>query len=89
MSYPGGKGGAGIWQTIVNQMPPHDTYIEAFLGSGAVLRHKRTANVNIAIELDPACRRVDDDQLAIIGTDREVNCQSERGSCSTSFHRSW
>jgi DNA adenine methylase len=40
MSYPGGKNGSGVAQTIINLMPPHDVYIEAFLGSGAVLRAK-------------------------------------------------
>lgn len=48
--YPGGKGGAGVFQTIINHMPPHDTYIEAFAGSGAVLRAKRPALRNIAID---------------------------------------
>ena len=33
MTYPGGKNGAGIYQRIINHMPPHETYIEAFLGS--------------------------------------------------------
>lgn len=48
--YPGGKGGAGVYQTIINHMPPHTTYIEAFAGSGAVLRAKKPAKVNIAID---------------------------------------
>lgn len=50
MTYPGGKNGAGIYQRIINHMPPHQTYIEAFLGSGAVLRHKRPALRNIGID---------------------------------------
>ena len=33
-------------------MPPHKTYIEPFLGSGAVMRHKRPAWENIGIDLD-------------------------------------
>jgi len=53
-SYDGGKGGAGVWQWIVNQMPPHETYVEAFLGDGAVLRHKRPARRTIGIEINPA-----------------------------------
>ncbi len=48
--YPGGKGGAGVYQTIINHMPPHSTYIEAFCGSGAVLRAKRPAMHNVAID---------------------------------------
>lgn len=51
MTYPGGKNGAGIYQRIINHMPPHRTYIEAFLGSGAVLRNKRPAKRNIGIDL--------------------------------------
>ncbi len=53
MTYDGGKNGAGVWQTIINQMPPHRVYIEAFLGSGAVLRRKRPAAINIGLEKDP------------------------------------
>ena len=53
-SYDGGKGGAGVYQTIINQMPPHRVYIEPFLGGGAVMRHKRPAEVNIGLDLDPS-----------------------------------
>ncbi len=53
-SYPGGKGGSGVYQTIINQMPPHDVYIEAFLGGGAVMRAKKPARFNIGIDLDTA-----------------------------------
>ena len=52
MSYPGSKSGAGVYQKIVNLMPPHDMYIEPFLGGGAVLRLKRPARLNIGIDLD-------------------------------------
>lgn len=52
--YPGGKGGAGVYQTIINHMPPHDVYVEAFAGSGAVLRAKRPAARNIAIDRSSA-----------------------------------
>ncbi len=54
MSYPGGKNGSGVYQTIINLMPPHDTYIEPFLGAGAVMRMKRPAARNIGIDRDPA-----------------------------------
>jgi site-specific DNA-adenine methylase len=33
-------------------MPPHRTYIETHTGGGAVLRNKRPAELNIAIEVD-------------------------------------
>ncbi|MBO6553274.1 MAG: DNA adenine methylase [Roseitalea sp.] len=51
MTYPGGKNAAGAYQRIINYMPPHATYVEAFLGSGAVLRNKRPADRNIGIDL--------------------------------------
>ena len=54
MSYPGGKNGAGVYQTIINRMPPHSVYIEPFLGGGAILRLKQPAALNIGIDLDSA-----------------------------------
>lgn len=50
MTWPGGKNGAGVYQRIINHMPPHRAYIELFLGSGAILRHKRPAELNIGID---------------------------------------
>lgn len=50
--YPGAKGGSGIWQTIISEMPPHDTYIEAFAGSATILRKKRPARCSLAIDAD-------------------------------------
>jgi hypothetical protein len=52
MTYPGGKNGAGVWQQILNQMPPHSVFIEPFLGSGALMRRKRPALLNIGIDRD-------------------------------------
>ncbi len=51
-NYPGGKNGSGTFQTIINQIPPHDLYIEAFAGSGAILRRKKPATSTIAIDDD-------------------------------------
>lgn len=51
--YPGGKNGYGVYQKLINLMPPHKTYIETHLGGGAILRRKRPASKNIAIEIDP------------------------------------
>lgn len=52
--YPGGKAGSGVAQRIVNLMPPHEVYIEPFLGGGAVLRAKRPATLNVGIDCDPS-----------------------------------
>jgi len=50
--YPGGKNGSGVYQTIINQIPPHQTYVEGFLGGGAILRLKRPAAASIGIDID-------------------------------------
>lgn len=52
MQYPGGKGGAGVFQTLINLMPPHTCYAEPFLGGGAVMRMKRPAFRSYGIDLD-------------------------------------
>lgn len=52
MPYPGGKNGAGVYQKIINLMPPHQVYIEPFLGGGAIMRLKRPARLNIGLDLD-------------------------------------
>lgn len=51
MIYPGGKG--GVFQKLINLMPPHEVYIETHLGGGAIIRNKRPASRNIGIEIDP------------------------------------
>lgn len=50
MRYPGGKG--KTYKHLINLMPPHEVYIECFLGGGSVLRHKRPARASIGIDLD-------------------------------------
>ena len=52
MPYPGGKNGAGVYQQLINLMPPHHTYVEPFLGGGAILRLKKPAQRNIGIDID-------------------------------------
>lgn len=54
MGYPGGKGGAGIYHRLISLMPPHEVYIEPFLGSGVLMRMKRPARLNIGVDLDAA-----------------------------------
>jgi 16S rRNA G966 N2-methylase RsmD len=57
MGYPGGKNGSGVYQWIINQIPPHDGYAEPFLGGGAILQAKRPALSSIAVDLDPVAVR--------------------------------
>ncbi len=53
ITYPGGKAGSGVYQKIINQIPPHNVYIEPFLGGGAILRFKRPApTASIGIDAD-------------------------------------
>lgn len=55
MAYFGGKEGCGMVQRLINRIPPHGTYIEPFLGHGAVFRYKRPADLNLGVDLDRAC----------------------------------
>lgn len=50
--YPGGKNGNGTYQEIISQMPPHETYIELFLGSGAIINNKKPAKFNVGVEIN-------------------------------------
>ncbi len=52
MHYPGGKGAGGVYQRLINRIPPHRVFIETHLGGGAVIRHKKPAEINIGIDLD-------------------------------------
>lgn len=52
MTYPGGKSGSGVYQKLINLMPPHQVYVEPFLGGGAIMRIKRPAMTSIAIDVD-------------------------------------
>lgn len=54
MQYPGGKGASGIYQRLINHIPPHRVYIEPYLGGGALMRHKRPAEINIGVDVDTA-----------------------------------
>ena len=51
MRYPGGKNAQGMAQRIVSLMPPHRMYVEGCYGSGAVMRLKRPAEINIAVDM--------------------------------------
>ena len=64
MTYPGGKAGAGVYQKIINQIPPHEVYIAPFLGHDAVLLHKKPATVSIGIDSDGDVVKFWLDQLA-------------------------
>src|SRR3954451_2058388 len=54
MAWPGGKDGSGVVQRLINQIPPHDVFVSAFLGDCAILRKKLPAKLSIGIDLDRA-----------------------------------
>jgi DNA adenine methylase len=69
--FVGSKGGAGVWQRIISEMPPHDLYVEAFAGTGHVLLHKLPAQASIAIDSDAA---------ACAGLKRSLNARNGEGA---------
>ena len=52
MAFPGGKSISGLYQKIINLIPPHSIYIEPFLGDGAVMRRKRAASHSVGVDFD-------------------------------------
>jgi len=65
MKYPGGKGASGVYQRLINQIPPHRVYIESHLGGGALMRYKKPAEINIGLDIDPAIVQQWDDSSNI------------------------
>jgi len=51
-NYPGSKNASGVYQRIISIMPKHDIYLEPFLGSGAILKNKDAARLQIGYDLD-------------------------------------
>lgn len=51
-NFPGGKSGQGVYQKLINMIPPHEVYIETHLGGGGIMRNKLPAIRNIGIEID-------------------------------------
>ncbi|OVZ83556.1 DNA methylase [Yersinia kristensenii] len=49
----GSKAASGAYQAIIALMPPHDTYIELFLGTGAVMMRKPPAIRSIGVDINP------------------------------------
>jgi len=78
MRYPGGKNGGGAYQTIINQIPPHHTFIEPFLGSGPVMRFKRPAAWSIGIDINPAVVDAFDCETRLAGEVDGSGCNCRR-----------
>lgn len=51
-TYFGGKDGSGTYQVIINQIRPHEVYMELFAGGAAIMRRKRPAKYSILSDLD-------------------------------------
>lgn len=50
--YPGGKSGAGVYQRIINEIPPHDFYLEPFIGGGSVMFYKRRSLRDVGVDIN-------------------------------------
>jgi len=70
VTYPGGKNGPGVYQTIINQIPPHRVYIEPFAGSAAIYRHKRSATLSYLIDKDPSAVAALSPSGDVVGTNQ-------------------
>jgi len=61
MSYLGSKGASGAFQAIIALMPPHDTFIDLFSGSGLILKRKMPCVRSYSVDKDPTapCSSID------------------------------
>ncbi|MCY4560183.1 MAG: DNA methylase, partial [Chloroflexi bacterium] len=48
----GSKATSGLCQAIIAALPPHDVYVEPFLGGGAIMKRKPASMRSIGIDLD-------------------------------------
>lgn len=84
MNYPGSKNGAGVIQTIINQIPPHDALFDCFAGSGALSRMIRPAHVTVVIDVYPSCTNLLRDALpgaVVINDDVITTLRSAVDTC--------
>lgn len=51
-NYRGNKYFPGAYQTIINNIPPHSTYVEPFVGSGAIVLLKKPADHTVVNDID-------------------------------------
>ena len=54
MKYPGGKNHGSSYPRIINQIPPHHTFVEPFAGSAAIRRLMKPSARTVLIDLDAA-----------------------------------
>ena len=52
-TYPGGKNGDGVYQTIINHIPRHWHYFEPFTGGGFIYLRKSLAYMSWLNDIDP------------------------------------
>lgn len=52
-NYPGGKGGDGTYQQIINHIPPHKVFVSPFAGKCGIFRNVRRANTSVLNDIDP------------------------------------
>lgn len=52
-NYPGSKGGSGVYQRIISEIPTTRTYVEGFCGGAGVYRHMRRCSRSWLLDADP------------------------------------
>lgn len=71
-NYDGGKSGEGTYQQIINNIPPHNIYIEAFAGHAGIFRKIRRAPLSILNDIDG---KTIEQLTAIIKSDKIEICK--------------
>lgn len=67
-TYPGGKAGQGVYQRLINEIPPHDVYAAVCAGYDAIGRIKLPARLSVFCDLDP---------VPLARLDREIGSRTD------------
>lgn len=50
--YFGSKSNDGTYQNIINRIPPHDVYVEAFAGKASIFKHKKLSGITFLNDIE-------------------------------------
>lgn len=72
-----GKSTDGVYQHLINRIPPHTIYIELCVGQATINRAKRPAMLNLLVDVDPQINRL----YQNANIPKEMRIQGYRADC--------
>jgi DNA adenine methylase len=88
-NYPGSKATEGVYQTIINQMPPHDIYVEPFAGGAGIFRKKALAQTTFLGDVDHRLLIAHAEAIAARSHDPDSQLRAVRESTKLTGSKGW